>query len=179
MRKLKLEELGRISPEAFVEQTKVSIVVVLDNLRSGLNVGSVFRTSDAFAIEAVHLCGITPVPPHKEIFKTAIGAEHTVQWQHFESISDSIEMLKEEGYKVIGIEQTDHSIELNELTISTDEKWAIVMGNEVEGISDNVLPMLDIAVELAQYGTKHSLNVAVCAGIVIHHFSSKLRKNTI
>lgn len=171
MRKLKLEELGRLNPQEFKELAKVPIVVVLDNIRSGMNVGSVFRTSDAFKIEKVILTGITARPPHKEILKTAIGATQTVEWAYHEHVKDAVKQLRSDDYLIIGIEQTNESIELQEVKVDTSMKYAIVLGNEVEGISDTVLPLIDTAIEIPQYGTKHSLNVSVCGGIVIWHFA--------
>lgn len=171
MRKLKLEELGRLNPQEFKELAKVPIVVVLDNIRSGMNVGSVFRTSDAFKIEKVILTGITARPPHKEILKTAIGATQTVEWAYHEHVKGAVEQLRNDDYLIIGIEQTNESIELQEVKVDTSMKYAIVLGNEVEGISDTVLPLIDTAIEIPQYGTKHSLNVSVCGGIVIWHFA--------
>jgi 23S rRNA (guanosine2251-2'-O)-methyltransferase len=171
LRKLKLEELGRLSIDDYKVQPKKSIVVVLDSIRSALNVGSIFRTCDAFAIEKIYLCGLTAVPPHKEITKSAIGATESVDWEYVESIQHCIATLKSEKLLVLGIEQTDNSIELQDFDIQSDQKYALVFGNEVEGIDDEILPLLDHAIEIVQYGTKHSLNVSVCAGVVLHWFS--------
>lgn len=171
MRKLKLEELGRLTRSEFAEADKIPVVVVLDNIRSGMNVGSVFRTADAFKIERVILTGITAQPPHKEILKTAIGASLSVDWEYHEQVADAVLSLKKQDYQIIGIEQTTDSVSINDVTIDTDKKHAIVLGNEVDGISDDVLPLLDTAVEIPQYGTKHSLNVSVCGGIVLWHFA--------
>lgn len=171
MRKLKLEELGRLTRSEFADVDKIPVVVVLDNIRSGMNVGSVFRTADAFKIERVILTGITAQPPHKEILKTAIGASLSVDWEYHEQVADAVQSLKEHDYQIIGIEQTTDSVSINDITIDTDKKYAIVLGNEVDGISDTVLPLLDTAVEIPQYGTKHSLNVSVCGGIVLWHFA--------
>lgn len=173
MKKKKLEELNRLSIEEYQSSKKLDIVVVADNLRSGLNVGSLFRTVDCYKLKQIILCGLTPIPPHKEITKSAIGATHSVDWKYYDSISDAIKQLKEEGYKIIGIEQTNNSKTFREYQF--DQHTAIVMGNEVEGISNEVLPLLDEALELEQFGTKHSFNVSVCAGIVLYEINKQLR----
>lgn len=169
MKKLQLEELNRYSVEEFKALPKKPIVVVLDNIRSALNVGSVFRTADAFALAGVHLCGITAQPPHREILKTAIGATESIEWKYFPKTADSIRELRQQGYRIVGIEQTDESIPLNEYK-APQQPLALVFGNEVGGLSDDILPLLDDCIEIPQYGTKHSLNVAVCVGIVTWHF---------
>ena len=169
MRKLKLEELNRISVEDFKKKKKTPICIVLDNVRSALNVGSIFRTSDAFAIEKIYLVGITARPPHKEINKTAIGATASVDWEYNDNIVEVIKDLKSNDYTILGIEQTDTSVFLNEYK-SNESKIALIFGNEVNGLSEEVLPLLDQSVEIPQIGTKHSLNVSVCAGICIWHF---------
>lgn len=174
MRKLKLEELGRVSIEEFKAQKKTPLVVVLDNVRSALNVGSVFRTADSFAVEKIYLCGITATPPHKEISKSAIGATDSVDWEHVKDISIAINDLKSNGYKVFGIEQTSQTTLLQDVKLDSNQKVAIVMGNEVMGISDTILPLLDEVIEIPQFGTKHSLNVSVCTGIVIWELTRKL-----
>lgn len=174
MRKLKTEELDRISVAEFKELRKVPLVVVMDNIRSGLNVGSIFRTCDAFAIEHIHLCGITAKPPHREILKSALGATESVNWTYHETVNGCVSSLKEEGYRISGIEQTSRSIPLQQVPGLPASKWALVFGNEVEGLSEEVLPLLDEAIEIPQLGTKHSINVAVCAGVVIWHL---LREN--
>lgn len=175
MKKLKLHELGRVSVEEYQEVVKVPLIVVLDNIRSAMNVGSIFRTSDAMAISKVYLCGISATPPNREITKTAIGATDSVEWQYFESTSQAIESLKAEGYEVVAIEQTNSSVELMDYQ-PTKDKVAIILGNEVNGVDSELLPMLDGAIEIDQYGTKHSLNVSVCGGIVLHHLAGLLRK---
>lgn len=175
MKKLKLEELERASLAEYKEQEKLDVVVVLDDIRSGMNVGSMFRSCDCFGLSKIMLCGITPSPPHKEIFKTAIGAQHAVDWQYHEDISVLLEDLKSQSYRIIGIEQTSQSIPLSNLKLDKSNKVAIVMGNEVNGLSDKILPILDTAVEIKQYGTKHSLNVSVCAGIVFWQLARLLR----
>lgn len=172
-RKLKLEELNRLDVESYKAVAKIPLVLVLDNIRSALNVGAMFRTSDAFAIEKIHLCGITPQPPHKEINKTAIGADRSVEWSYEKDVTEIVKRLKTSGYTILGIEQTNQSIKLSDLEVSG--KLVVIMGNEVEGISTEVLPLLDQAVELAQYGTKHSLNVSVCAGVVLWKLSQMIR----
>jgi tRNA G18 (ribose-2'-O)-methylase SpoU len=171
MRKLKLEELGRITPDEYKVVEKITVTVVLDNIRSAMNVGSFFRTADAFKIEKIILTGITARPPHKEILKTAIGATLTVEWSYEESVKSALTNLKLEDYTVIGIEQTDKSIALQDYIIDTDQKYALIFGNEVDGISDDALDILDASIEIPQFGTKHSLNVSVCGGIVLWHFA--------
>jgi len=175
MRKLKLTELNRDKVEDYRSKPKISVVIVLDNIRSALNVGSVFRTSDAYLIEKIYLCGITAQPPHKEITKSAIGATESVEWEYLENVKDCILQLSENNYQIVGIEQTDESVELNNFEISSDRKYALVFGNEVNGVSADLLPLLDASVELPQYGTKHSLNISVCAGIVIWEFWKRSR----
>ena len=166
MRKLKLDELNRLSIEEYRISIKLAITVVLDNIRSAMNVGSIFRTADAFAIEKIILCGITATPPHREITKTAIGATESVEWEYEKEIVIAVNKLKSQNYTLIGVEQTSESKTLGS-TIIQDEKIAIIFGNEVEGISDEILPLLDDCIEIPQFGTKHSLNVSVCAGIVL------------
>ena len=175
MKKLKLHELGRVSIEEYKEVNKVPIIVVLDNIRSAMNVGSIFRTADAMAISKVYLCGISATPPNREITKTAIGATDSVEWEYFKSTEQAIISLKQNGYEVVAIEQTDSSIELINYQPSKD-KIAIILGNEVNGVDSDLLPMLDGAIEIDQYGTKHSLNVSVCGGIILHYLSGLLRK---
>lgn len=167
MRKLSLQELNRASAEAFKAQQKTPFVLVLDNIRSALNVGSAFRTADGFALEKIVLCGITAQPPHREILKTAIGATETVQWQHFEQTTEALLTLRQEGYLLIGIEQTDKSILLSNFVLNPDKKYALVFGNEVKGLEEDALPLLDECLEIPQLGTKHSLNVSVCVGIIV------------
>ncbi len=175
MRKLKLEELGRISVEEFKETDKIPVVVVLDNIRSMYNIGSVFRTSDAFLIEKIYLCGITATPPHKEIRKTALGATESVDWEYVKEISELIGDLKNEGFKILSIEQTEGSKNLSEFELNSNEKYAVVFGNEVEGVQQEVINQSDFCIEIPQDGTKHSLNVSVCAGIVLWEFFEELR----
>jgi 23S rRNA (guanosine2251-2'-O)-methyltransferase len=175
MKKLKLEELGRISVEEFKEIEKIPVVIVMDNIRSAHNIGSVFRTADAFLMEKIYLCGITATPPNKEIRKTALGATESVDWEYIDDIHTLISRLKEENYKVLSIEQVEGSSDMTEFEISKDQKYAIILGNEVEGVQQSVINMSDGCLELPQDGTKHSLNVSVCAGIVLWEFFRFLR----
>ncbi len=174
MRKLKNEELDRLTLETFKSATKTKLVVILDNVRSLHNIGSVFRTADAFLIEKIYLCGITAKPPHKDIRKTALGATESVAWQYVEHTSDVVKQLKKEGYQNIAIEQATKAIMLNEFEIKKDEKYALIFGNEVKGVDQEVVNTCDEVIEIPQYGTKHSLNISVCAGVVIWNFWSKL-----
>lgn len=167
MRKLRMEELGRLSVDEFKRSGKLSIVVILDNVRSMHNVGSVFRTADAFLLEGIWLCGYTPRPPHRDIQKTALGATETVHWQYAETTAQAVSGLKAQGYRVWAVEQTVGSIPLQEFNPAVDEKVALIFGNEVEGVDHDALALCDGAVEIPQWGTKHSLNVSVAAGIVL------------
>ncbi|MFV0224734.1 RNA methyltransferase [Empedobacter falsenii] len=167
MRKLKLDELGRVSTEEYKEIEKNPIVVVLDNVRSMHNVGAVFRTSDAFLIDKIYLCGITATPPHKEIHKTAIGAENSVDWEYVKDSNELVAKLKEEGYQIVTIEQTEGSVLLNKFEIDQSQKYAIIMGNEVDGVQQSIIDQCDTCIEIPQSGTKHSLNVSVCTGIIL------------
>jgi len=167
MRKLSLKELQRLSPSEFKEQEKVPLVLILDNIRSGLNVGSAFRTADAFALEKIYLCGITAQPPHREILKTAIGATDSMDWEHHTSTTDLIKDLKSKGYKIVAVEQAEDSTMLQDFKISKDEKVALVFGNEVKGVSEEVMEVVDECIEVPQFGTKHSLNISVCVGVVV------------
>ena len=167
MKKLSMEELHRISPEQFKAQEKVPIVVVLDSIRSMNNVGSVFRTCDAFKIEKLYLCGITACPPNKEISKTALGATESVDWEYAEDVMPLAERLKQESYAVLMVEQVVESRKLQDVNFKDYEKVALVVGNEVFGVDERLLPVCDAAVEIPQFGTKHSLNVTIAAGIVI------------
>jgi len=175
MKKLSLDELNRLSPEEFKSAPKTPLVIVLDNVRSALNVGSTFRTADAFALEKIYLCGITATPPHREILKTAIGASETVDWEYQQETIQAIENLREAGYRIFAVEQTTESISLEALDIQPDSKCALVFGNEVGGVSEAVLEQVDACVEVPQFGTKHSLNVAVCVGIVSWAFFRQLK----
>jgi tRNA G18 (ribose-2'-O)-methylase SpoU len=175
MKKLSLEALNRLSPQDFAAVQKKPMVAVLDNIRSMNNVGSVFRTMDAFAGEKMILCGITATPPHREISKTALGAEETVAWQYEQDIATVLQELKSNNYVIVGVEQTNESISLLHFQPDATKKYAFVLGNEVFGISEEALPFLDMAVEIPQFGTKHSLNVSVAAGIVLWDFLSKMQ----
>lgn len=176
MRKLKVTELNRLTPEAFKESDKLPLVVVLDHVRSLNNVGSVFRTSDAFRVEAIYLCGITACPPHAEIHKTALGAEETVEWTYFEDTLEAVDNLRQTGYTICAVEQAEGSIMLDKLLLDKDKKYAVILGNEVKGVQQTVVDKCDCCIEIPQYGTKHSLNVSVTAGIVIWDFFKQLGK---
>lgn len=171
MRKLELDELNRLDYDGYRAAPKLPLVVILDNIRSMYNVGSVFRTADAFRTQGLYLCGITATPPHREIQKTAIGATQSVEWTYKESVAEACQQVKAEGYQLIGVEQTDESVPLQQFSVETDQAYALVMGNEVDGLGEAVLPLLDAAVEIPQFGTKHSLNIAVSSGIAIWHFT--------
>lgn len=173
--KLKLEELGRVDIETFKQSEKIPVIVLLDSIRSMNNVGAVFRTADAFIIEKVVLCGITPQPPHREIHKAALGATESVDWNYEKDVTEALQKLKSEGYKILAIEQTTGSIALNEQVISKDEKYVVIMGNEVDGVSDEALALCDGFIEIPQLGTKHSLNVSACAGIIMWEFFKNLK----
>ena len=162
-------ELHRVGVEEYRQVKKLPVTVVLDNVRSEMNVGSVFRTADAFLIERLMLCGITPQPPKSEIHKTALGAEESVTWQYHSTTLDAIEQLKREGYTIYSIEQVHESISLENFSVKKDEKIAIVFGNEVKGVSQQVVDVSDACVEIPQHGTKHSLNISCCAAIVMWH----------
>ena len=165
MRKLSMDELNRISKEDFELAEKLPIIIVLDNIRSLSNVGAFFRTADAFRIGALYLCGITACPPHREIHKTALGADETVKWRYFDTTESACEALKAENYKIFAVEQVEGSIALQDFKF--EPHTAYILGNEVEGVSEGALPYCDGAIELPQAGTKHSINVSVCAGIVM------------
>ncbi len=175
VQKLKLEELNRIDVETFKTIEKIPLIVVLDNIRSMHNVGATFRTADAFLIQKIILCGITPQPPHREIHKAALGATESVDWKYESDIISVINELKSEGFEVIGIEQTTDSRMITDFTIDKSKKYAVVLGNEVEGISDEALPHIESFIEIPQLGTKHSLNVSVCGGIVMWEFAKALK----
>ena len=174
MRKLKLDELNRASVNEFKRQDKLPVTVVLDNIRSMHNIGSIFRTSDGFAVEQIYLCGITAQPPHREIEKTALGATQSVNWTYFETPIQAIEQLRSDGYQIIAIEQAENSTMLNEFIPLNNNKYALILGNEVNGVSDEVMNQVDTCIEIPQFGTKHSFNVVVSAGIVLWDFYAKL-----
>jgi tRNA G18 (ribose-2'-O)-methylase SpoU len=166
MQKLSMDELNRKSVEEFKQSQKQPLIVVLENIRSAYNVGSVFRTADAFLLEAIYICGYTASPPHKEIKKTALGAEETVLWKHFKNIADALVELKENGYKIISVEQAKGSIPLQNWKLK-EEKLAIIFGNEVTGVEQTTIAASDGCIEIPQLGMKHSLNISVAAGIVL------------
>lgn len=175
MRKLRTNELGRISTEEYKKTDKTPLVIVLDNIRSCNNIGSVFRTSDALLIEAVHLCGITATPPNKEIHKTALDAEKSVPWSYFEKTEDSVLQLKNAGYQVFAIEQVENSILLPDFKTKETDRLALVFGNEVKGVQQKVIDLCDGAIEIPQFGIKHSFNISVSAGIVLWDLFKKFR----
>jgi len=175
MKKLKLDQLGRISIDEFKEAEKISLCIVLDNIRSLHNVGSAFRTADAFRIEKIYLGGITGTPPHREIQKTALGATESVTWEYVENPLDAIRLLKTQDYKIIIVEQTTTSVPLHNFYPVDSEKYCLVFGNEVNGVSEEIVAEGDIALEIPQVGTKHSLNVSVCLGIVVWEMFKKLQ----
>lgn len=175
LRKLKITEMNRLTVEEFRKTSKFPLSVVMDNVRSMHNVGAVIRTSDAFLLESIYLCGITAVPPHPELHKTALGAEDTVNWIYFKETFDAVKELKAKGYTVLAIEQCEGSTILDKLEVNPHEKYAVVLGNEVKGVQQDVVDMCDGCIEIPQFGTKHSLNVSVAAGIVLWEFVKKLR----
>ena len=176
MRKLKITELNRLTVDEFKQANKLPLAVILDEVRSLHNIGSVFRTSDAFLVERIYLGGITATPPHPEMHKTALGAEDTVDWKYVKHTLEAVEELHNEGYTVLAIEQVEGSTMLDELELEPDKKYAIVMGNEVKGVQQEVIDACDGCIEIPQYGTKHSLNVSVTTGIVLWEFANKLIK---
>lgn len=175
MRKLKNSELDRLNVEAFKQSKKTPIIVVLDNIRSLNNIGSVFRTCDAFLIEKIYLCGITAIPPHKDIHKTALGSTETVEWEYVKNIMDLIQKLKSENVKVISIEQAVNATILNDFQPESNTTYALVFGNEVKGVKQEVVSASDMVLEIPQFGTKHSLNISVSVGVVIWDVFSKLK----
>lgn len=177
-RKLKNAELNRLSVDQFQNTDKIPAIIILDNVRSANNVGSVFRTSDAYLIEKIFLCGITACPPNKEIQKTALGAQDSVHWEYAQTTEEAIESLQEEGYKIYAIEQAENSIDLRGFSLAPEEKYAFILGNEVKGVSQKAIDLCDGVIELPQYGTKHSLNISVTAGILIWDIATKFAKDT-
>jgi len=175
MRKLLNSELNRLSIEDFKKASKIPLVVVLDNVRSQHNVGSVFRTSDAFRVEAICLCGITATPPNAEIHKSALGAENSVDWKYYQHTIDAIKELKEYGYTIVSVEQTDLAIPIEQFRVQPNIRYAIVFGNEVKGVMQEIIDESDYCVEIPQFGTKHSLNISVSAGIVIWELFKQLK----
>ncbi len=175
MRKLKLEELNRPDIEAFKIQEKLPVIAVLDNVRSMHNIGSIFRTADGFALEKIVLCGITAQPPHREIEKTALGATQSVDWIHYAETTDAVDDLRKLGYEIIAVEQAESSTMLNTFKPDLTKKYALIFGNEVDGVSDEVMKKIDQCIEIPQFGTKHSFNIVISAGIVFWDFFAKLK----
>ena len=173
-RKLNILEMGRMNQEEFRASEKMPLVVVLDDVRSMYNVGSIFRTSDAFRVSCLYLCGITACPPHAEIHKTALGAEDTVEWKHFDSAMEAVKALKDAGYYIYSIEQCEGSTMLQTLRLDADRKYAVILGNEVKGVKQEVVDASDSCLEIPQFGTKHSLNVSTTGGMVIWEFAKQL-----
>ena len=167
MRKLGMDELNRLSVNEFRQSEKTPVVVVLDNIRSMHNVGSVFRTADAFLLKGIYLCGFTPQPPHRDIHKTALGATETVDWQYFATTAEAVRALKADGVAVFAVEQTEGSVPLQEFSARHSGPLAVVLGNEVDGVGEEALALCDGAIEIPQFGMKHSLNISIAAGIVL------------
>jgi len=170
----KNNELNRPDADTFRKLDKLPVVVVLDNVRSGLNTGSVFRTADSFMAERICLCGITAIPPDKEILKSALGATETVEWKHYQNTQDALLELKNAGFLIYAVEQAEQAEMLSDLKLSADKKYAIIFGHEVKGVDESLIPMIDGCIEIPQSGTKHSLNVSVCAGVVLWKFYEQL-----
>jgi len=177
MRKISNDELGRKNVEEFRAAKKIPLVIVLDNVRSLHNVGSVFRTADAFLCEAIFLCGITATPPHREIEKTALGATDSVVWKYFKSGLDAMASLEHDGYEIIAVEQAEGGEELGKFIPDPQKKYALVFGHEMYGVSEEVMQLAHRAIAIEQHGTKHSLNISVCAGIVLHYFFNQLQNS--
>ena len=170
MRKIQNDELGRLTVDDFKAAEKRPIVLVLDSVRSLNNIGSAFRTADAFRCQSIYLCGITATPPHREIHKTALGAEESVDWKYEKNVTDAIRQLKSDGYTIIAIEQAEGGVSLNKFSVDSTKKYALIFGHEITGVSDEALTLCDAAIEIPQSGTKHSINVSVCVGIVVWEF---------
>ncbi len=177
--KLSLNSLNRLSKSDFNDAVKSPITIIIDQVRSGLNIGSIFRSADAFRIQKIFLTGYSPVPPNKEILKTALGATDSVNWEHFPDAIEVVQTLKTQGYKIYAIEQTQNSIPLHEFDYLGQEPIAIILGNEVEGVQQSLIDLCDASIEIPQFGTKHSLNVAVCGGIVLWHLTYSQLKQGI
>lgn len=175
MRKLKNSELGRLSVPEFKNAPKIPVVLVLDNVRSQNNIGSVFRTSDAFLVERLLLCGITARPPHREIHKTALGATESVEWQYFPETAGALSLLKKEGYTIVSVEQTVNSIALYDFRVERDRKYAFIFGHEIRGVQQKIVDLSDLSLHIPQFGTKHSLNISVCVGMVLWEAFRSLR----
>lgn len=176
MRKLKLNELGRVGIDDFKRQVKLPLVVILDNVRSMHNIGSIFRTCDGFAVEKIYLCGISAQPPHREIEKTALGATQSIDWVYSENVTEAIMELKAAAYTIVAIEQAENSVMLNDYQPQKTQKYALIFGNEVNGVSDEAMKLIDTCIEIPQFGTKHSFNIVVSAGIVLWDFFTKLNR---
>ncbi len=176
MRKLLNSELDRKSVDQFRVSRKTPIVIVLDNIRSQSNIGSVFRTADAFLVELICLCGITAQPPHREIQKTALGETESVKWKYYSSTIDAVDDLRKQGYIIISIEQAEGSVELQDVTVEKGKKYALIFGHEINGVGQEIVDMCDLCVEIPQFGTKHSFNIAVSAGIVLWDVCQKMSK---
>ena len=174
-RKLSNKELNRLSVDDYKNADKTPIIVVLDNIRSLSNIGSVFRTADAFRVEAIYLCGITAQPPHREIHKTALSATESVNWKYYKDTQEAVMLLKQNNYKVISVEQVEGSVMLNDVKVEKSNKLALVFGNEVKGVDDNIINMSDYCIEIPQWGTKHSLNISVSVGVVLWDIVLKLK----
>jgi 23S rRNA (guanosine2251-2'-O)-methyltransferase len=177
MRKLRNSELNRKSVQEFKKTKKFPFIVILDNVRSLNNIGSVFRTADGFLIRSIYLCGITATPPHKDIRKTALGATDSVEWKYFSKTADAIKKLRKEGYKIVAIEQTDESIMLNEFPLQQNKSYALIFGHEMKGVDQSVIDMSDASIEIPQFGTKHSFNISVSVGIVLWDLINKQKKS--
>jgi 23S rRNA (guanosine2251-2'-O)-methyltransferase len=173
-KKLSMDELGRMNPVEFEQSSKTPLILILDDVRSHLNVGSVFRSADAFRVEKIYLCGITGCPPHRDIQKTALGATETVKWEYRDNILELIEELKNEGVQIASVEQTEHAVKLQNMYIQPSARYAVVFGNEVDGVKQQVINQSDFGIEIPQFGTKHSLNISVCAGIVMWEWVKKI-----
>lgn len=174
MQKKNSEGLNRLTVEAYKSEKKIPLIVILDNVRSALNVGAAFRTSDAFSVQSLFLCGISAQPPHREILKTALGSENSVDWNYFQSTKEAVLACREKGYKIYAVEQAENSISLENFCLP-DSPVAIIFGNEVDGVEEEILAMADNCIEIPQFGTKHSLNISVCQGIVIWELFKKFK----
>ena len=174
-RKLSMDELGRMSPDEFRSSEKTPLLFLLDNVRSMNNVGSVFRTADSFRLAGIYLCGITPQPPHREIHKTALGATESVLWKYEQDVIATVKRLKSEGYTIICAEQVAQSVKLNDAKFTSDNKYVVVLGNEVDGVNQEIINLADYCMEIPQVGTKHSLNISVAAGIIAWEIYKQIR----
>jgi 23S rRNA (guanosine2251-2'-O)-methyltransferase len=175
LEKLKLDQLNRVSIEEFKSQEKLPVIVVLDNVRSMHNIGSIFRTSDGFSIESIALCGITAQPPHREIEKTALGATQSVDWKYYGTTLEAVQFLRKDGYQILAVEQALDSTMLNTFIPDKEKKYALILGNEVNGVDEEVMKEIDKCIEIPQFGTKHSFNITIAAGIVLWDFFAKLK----